>query len=381
MILTLLLLSGCWSSHEIDKSALVHGIGLDKAEDELMISVEIIKPTGSNEQGSLGGGNVQTIVLEKKADSLISGARGLIQDAKRRLYFNHARVWLISEELAKQDFIRLLDEGRRNQMFRLNSNIFITKTNPIDILSTSTLYENLSSAEIISALEQMEYNPEFTSVKIFEFFKLLEGPVPNAYLPIIQTKEQNDKLITSIEGTAVINTNKMVGRLDTKETVGLNILLNKAKGGTTTVTWNDQDKVSIEVNKSNTEILPTLQGKHLKAKVKVDVEGNLADNMTTSNIDEEWISKVEKLFSKHIEDIVQQTLKKLQEELKTDISGVGIETYRKYPKEWKTIQAEWNEIFSTAEISVDVHTTITHKGLINKSVERDHKKPKYPFQR
>lgn len=66
MILTLLLLSGCWSSHEIDKSALVHGIGLDKAEDELMISVEIIKPTGSNEQGSLGGGNVQTIVLEKK---------------------------------------------------------------------------------------------------------------------------------------------------------------------------------------------------------------------------------------------------------------------------------------------------------------------------
>ncbi|WP_394584535.1 Ger(x)C family spore germination C-terminal domain-containing protein [Cytobacillus firmus] len=70
---------------------------------------------------------------------------------------------------------------------------------------------------------------------------------------------------------------------------------------------------------------------------------------------------------------VRLTLNKLQKELKTDISGIGLETYREYPKQWQNVQSEWNEIFSNADIMIDVHTNITHQGLINKSVEKNHK--------
>src|SRR5690606_17173575 len=116
----LFLLMGCWSSQELDNSALVHGIGLDKSDGKLRISVEIIKPTGASEQGGGegGGGNGQHILLERDADSIIQGTRALIRDAKRRLYFDHARLWVIGEELAKEDFIGYLDESRRDQMFR-----------------------------------------------------------------------------------------------------------------------------------------------------------------------------------------------------------------------------------------------------------------------
>ncbi|MEK5066868.1 Ger(x)C family spore germination protein [Cytobacillus sp. FSL R5-0596] len=373
----LFLLMGCWSSQELDNSALVHGIGLDKSDGKLRISVEIIKPTGASEQGGGegGGGNGQHILLERDADSIIQGTRALIRDAKRRLYFDHARLWVIGEELAKEDFIGYLDESRRDQMFRLNSYLFITEGNPIDILSTSTLYEDLSSAEIVSALEQTQYIAEYTSVKLYEFYKLIEGPIPNAYLPIIQTKKEKDKTITSLDGTAVIRNDKMVGKLNTHETVGLNVLLNKAKSGGETVSLNEKEKVSVEIKKSETKIKPTLVGNQLKAHLNIEIEGTLADNTTKSNINEQWISKVEKEVSNLAEKYVRLTLDKLQKELKTDISGIGLETYRKYPKQWQNIQSEWNEIFSNADIIIDVHTNITHQGLINKSINRHHKKP------
>ncbi len=373
----LFLLMGCWSSQELDNSALVHGIGLDKSDGKLRISVEIIKPTGASEQGGGegGGGNGQHILLERDADSIIQGTRALIRDAKRRLYFDHARLWVIGEELAKEDFIGYLDESRRDQMFRLNSYLFITEGNPIDILSTSTLYEDLSSAEIVSALEQTQYIAEYTSVKLYEFYKLIEGPIPNAYMPIIQTKKEKDKTITSLDGTAVIRNDKMVGKLNTHETVGLNVLLNKAKSGGETVSLNEKEKVSVEIKKSETKIKPTLVGNQLKAHLNIEIEGTLADNTTKSNINEQWISKVEKEVSNLAEKYVRLTLDKLQKELKTDISGIGLETYRKYPKQWQNIQSEWNEIFSNADIIIDVHTNITHQGLINKSINRHHKKP------
>lgn len=380
----LFLLTGCWSSQELDKSALVHGIGLDKSDGQLRISVEIIKPTGPSEQGGGegGGGNGQNILLERDADSLIQGAREFIKDAKRRLYFEHTRLWVIGEELAKDNFIDYLDESRRDQMFRLNSYLFITEENPIDILGTSTLYEDLSSAEIVSALEQTQYIAEFTSVKIYEFYKLIEGPIPNAYLPIIKTKKEKDKAITSLDGTAVIRNDKMVGKLNTHETVGLNILLNKAKGGGRTVSLNDKEKVSLEIKKSETKIKPILNGNQLNAHLNIKIEGTLADNTTKSNINEQWISKVEEEVSNQTEKNVRLTLDKLQKELKTDISGIGLETYRKYPKQWQGIQSEWNEIFSNADIIIDVHTNITHQGLINKSINRNHKKPyNNPYKR
>lgn len=386
----LFLLTGCWSSQELDKSALVHGIGLDKSNGQLRISVEIIKPTGPSEQGGGegGGGNGQNILLERDADSLIQGAREFIKDAKRRLYFEHTRLWVIGEELAKDNFIDYLDESRRDQMFRLNSYLFITEEKPIDILGTSTLYEDLSSAEIVSALEQTQYIAEFTSVKMYEFYKLIEGPIPNAYLPIIRTRKEKGKAITSIDGTAVINTYKMVGKLNTDETVGLNVLLNKVKGGSKTVSrsktvsLNDKEKISVEIKKLETEINPTLDGNQLEAYLKIEIEGTLADNTTNRNINDQWISKVEEEVSNQTEKSVRLTLNKLQKVIKTDISGIGLETYRKYPKQWKNVQSEWNEIFSNADIMIDVHTNITHQGLINKSVEKNHKKPyNNPYKR
>ncbi|QKY69364.1 Ger(x)C family spore germination protein [Lentibacillus sp. CBA3610] len=372
-ILFLCLLTGCWNSQELNDSALVHGVGLDKGSNgKIKFSTEIIKPGESS--GGEGGTTGESIILEYEADTLIEGARESIRGIKRRVYFDHNRIWVISEELAKEDFIGYLDLSRRDQMFRLNSYIFITEGDPIDILETPTLYEDLSSTEIVSALDQTQYVAGYTPVKLYDLFRLMEGPIPNAYIPIIHTKEVNEQVITSLGGTAVINNRRMIGKLNNEESVGLNVLLDRATGGYVDVEVNG-DKVSVEINNSKTELKPTLQGNKLKAHIEVTIDGTLADNTSKNPVNEQWLNQVQEEVNKKTKRQIHSTLDTLQQELKTDITGIGMETYRKYPEKWKHVQDQWNDIFTKAEISVKVNTDINHQGLINKSMERHNERP------
>src|SRR5690625_2300775 len=216
LILAIAILSGCWSSSEIDERALVHGAGFDFNEKTGLFDtyVEIVKPTSSEDATVQSNEN---LILHMETDSPLHGAREMIRYAKRRLYFGHTRLWLVGEELARQPFVPIFDTIRRDSMNRLNSYIFITKAPVDEVFSTTTLYENLSSDEIVSGLEQTQFTPDFIPVRLYDFINLTEERLDTAYLPIINVLENVDEPITSIEGTAVIKDKTMVGELDRDE--------------------------------------------------------------------------------------------------------------------------------------------------------------------
>lgn len=379
----LFLLTACWNNQEIDNEALVHGVGMDKSGDQFMFNVEIVKPgstVGQSQPANQEDG--ENIILDIESDSLLNGARELIRKAKRRLYFGHTRVWVIGEELAKENSLRTLDQIRRDQMNRINSYVFITEDNPRDILRTPTLYENLSAVEMVSALEQTKFISEYIPLTIYELFRLAEGPTKSVYIPMIKVSEEYGQMITELDGTAVIKNEKMIGKLTKKESVGLTWLLDQVEGGSVTVELDNSERVGLEIIHSKTKFQPHLQGNDLNVAVDVTIDGTLGDNITPYNPTEDWLKQVEKVFASKVQTDIQKTLNKLQKDLKTDITKIGIQTYRKYPQEWKKIRRQWDEVFSNASITINVNVNIEHQGLIQKSIQDDDKKPSnipFPF--
>lgn len=385
VIFSLWLLTGCWSNREINDTSIVHGVGFDKSDDKTHFIFEIIKPGGeSSEQGggsqSSDQGNAQqTIILEETRDTFLAAARKSIKFTKRRLDFGHTKTWIISEDLAKENFIRILDPIRRDQMFRLNSHIFITTDNPTDILNTPTFYEELVSLELASSLNQTKYVTDFAPITMREFYRLLEGPLLSAYIPIIYLTEMSNEKITAIDGTAVINKDRMVGKLDSLETAGLNILLNNINGGSIQVILGEDKKVSLEISNLKTKTIPKLVGNQLEVSIETKFDGTLADNLTSNTINETFYKEIEKSVSKEVNHVVRSTLNKLQE-LKTDITDIGPKTHRKYPKQWQSIREEWHDIFANANVSIDVDTNVTHQGLINESIDLYNKPHNNPYR-
>lgn len=381
VIISLFLLTSCWSNHELEESAIVHGVGLDKSEDKIVASVEIIKPGGEQEDDDEASSvdNSEHIVLEETTDTLLEGARELIQYTKKRLDFGHTEAWIISEELARDDVIFPLDLIRRDQMLRLNGNLFISKDDPIDILNTPTLYKHLVASELSGSMYQTKFAAEYAPITLRELYKLVEGPVSNAYIPLIDITENNKQKVTSVEGVAVINEKKMVGELDYGETAGLNLLLDQVKGGAIEVKLNEKEKVSIEIKKAKTKTVPKLSDNKLDVTIQTKITGTLADNITTDNINEKYFKKIEQHLEEHTKDTIQSTLDKLQLDFETDITNIGLETYRNYPKKWQHISSDWNEIFSNANIEVDVEVDITHQGLINNNKLQRNKPHNNPY--
>ncbi|GAB3804788.1 Ger(x)C family spore germination protein [Virgibacillus kimchii] len=384
LLFIFIFLSGCWNSSEIDERALVHGTGIDLNGDTKLLDayVEIVKPT-KQEEGTFQSN--ENLVLQIDTETPLDGARELIRYAKRRLYFGHNRLWLVGEDLAKEKFAPIFDIIRRDQMNRLNSYIFITRDDIEEVFSTPTLYENLSSDEIVSGLEQSRYTAEFIPVRLYDFINLNEEELNTAYIPIISMNDNVSGPITSIDGTAVINDGRMVGDLTTDETEALTVLLNKAEGGVVPISMiEEREIISMEVKDSNLLVYPTLRGEDLHVDLTLKLVGELGDNIMENpkEITEDFIQEAENLVEEEVERKLRDTLEKLQE-LQTDITNIGKETYRKYPEEWREIKHVYHEeIFPNATVDFHITADIYHQGLINKSINEPRKKPEnnpFPF--
>lgn len=381
IVLSLLLLTGCWNAEEIDSTALAHGVGLDRAGDKLKVSFEIIRPTpvgGTNvgENESVG----HHIILEDEVDTLLTGVRAMIRTSKRRLHFEHARVFIIGDELAKEDAISELNSIRRDQMFRLGSYLFVTEDDPAEVLHTPTLYEHLTSLELSDAMEETTFTTGYIPVNVYQFFAMLEGVLGNAYLPMIALQEIQGEKSTALDGTAVFKEGKMVGRLTINETIGLNWLLNNIEGGSITIGLDNNQKGAVRIKEAKTKFNPALEGEHLQVEVLIHLTVDFVDNPLDVQVNEDLLSEIKRKVSRKVESDVSLALKKLQGELKTDVTQIGLTTYRKYPRRWAELGPKWDEVFANADVDIKVDVKLQHTGKINQNLKRERKKPaKNPY--
>ncbi|MDQ0339855.1 putative nuclease with TOPRIM domain [Caldalkalibacillus uzonensis] len=111
--------------------------------------------------------------------------------------------------------------------------------------------------------------------------------------------------------------------------------------------------------------------------MEVKIEGTLAEVPKDVEITEEWIRLAEDEISHSVQQLLENTLAKLQKELKTDLIRLGEYIYRRHPHEWHRMEERWDELFAQAQVDITVQTDITHKGMINQSRGSIFKKPQY----
>jgi len=358
----LLLLSACWDSVELDDSIMVVGIGISKHKDKYKIVVEATAPSNISEMEKADEGD--SILLETTSATLFDAARDIIQVAKRRLYFTHAEVWVIHDELAAdEDMLAFLDILRREKMLRLNSYIFVSDIPPKDIFSTEYTFSSILSEELVSGVEYEKYISNYPTVKSRDFFKMMLSPLRTGFLPTITTVEQNGNILSELTGAAIFNKGKMVGRLNADESAGLMWLNGEVEGGSITVSDDDMS-ASFKLINGNLDLETHLSGEDLTVHVHIKAEGSLADQYVHVTSMNEWTKKFETIVSEEIKQEITQALQKLQGDFKTDATAIGIHTYRRQVHDFNKVKDNWDDVFSNASIEIDVETRITDKGLI-----------------
>lgn len=367
-IIPLILLSGCWSSRPIEDLNIIVGSALDKGDDgKISSTLQYAVPEAMTTKS--GGVNPEKPYINVIGKGISLEPSGWETTLSREGYIfgSHQKCVIISEELAKEINLReLTDLYFRSIDIRGSTLIFIAKGEATKALETN-------EPNVIPSLRIVEIaNQSLTSVIVSKTPLIRVGGLMNSgssfLLQLLETTDKGAKF----SGGAIFNgkKNKMIGTLNTQEVEGINWITAGGKGGAVKAYTKKSDGPTwFQIESMKSKVTPHIKGDKISFEVKIESEGRIAEYWNPklrTVFDEKNVIKIEKATEEEVKKIVENVTNKLQNEYKSDVAGFGNEVRIQYPKKWKKMSKNWDELFSKAKINYDVNIIIRDYGMIGK---------------
>ncbi|MBD1383505.1 Ger(x)C family spore germination protein [Metabacillus arenae] len=365
--LSLLLMTGCWDSIELNDQAIVLGIGADLTEDgNYQLSAQVVLPSSMGSSESGGGQGKQFYVATEKGATYYEAFENLQAKISRRLNRGQKQSVYIGERLAEHGIRDIIDSFTRDPDARVMGDISVVKGHQaLDALKIS---DPLESASALASLKIHEQKDIAANTRLLDFLVVNARESMSPSPPALGL-EQDQNALKSV-GSAILNKNlKLVGFLNEGETKDkMWVLGNLSYQDITASIPQGKGKINLRTTNLKSKIQPMINP--YKAKFKITLTGEGEVRLNNTNFDLTKPDKVEIMeheLEKYFEKRVSQLIKKVQKEYKTDIFGFGDAIFRKDPSQWKKIKNEWGKEFSEADISVKVDLTIHLIGMTGTS--------------
>lgn len=370
LILTMTLLSGCWSYKELDKSTLVAGIAIDydNVSQEYIVTTEIINLTSDKMEGEL---------FQSRGKSVFSAIRNCTSQNGRKLLVAHVEILIISKEIAKAKMLPVIDYLFRDAEYPDDMYILLSnEKTAAEVLELTKMEEDakehlydITSFFINDSLRNQNVISKYCGVNLWQYILQLFQEGASAYLPIIKIVELNNINFPEIYGTAIFKNNKYVGALNQQETIYHLIIIDKLEGGILLVDFNDKSKISLEVFNSKSKLKPILKNGELTMKLDITINVGIGEISSSVNVlDKKKRPLLKKQAEMQIKERITNTIKKVQNDYNADIFLFSTKIKSHMPNEWKSISTNWENVFSKLPVEVNVKVNINSSSLTNKTI-------------
>ncbi|HEX2986509.1 MAG TPA: Ger(x)C family spore germination protein [Caproiciproducens sp.] len=364
LTVNMVFLSGCWNYREVDNMLMVAGMALDAGK-------EGFKYHATFELLDLSQGKTGSKLLETEGDSLFECARNAIGKTKKKLFFSHCKLVVISNQLASEGVTPLFDFLMRDSEPRINLDIIVSKESTAgDILQQKPVSDQLVSIEISDQLKQNTASlGEAPNVKLYQANNMLADSGTSLILPTVKISKDKTKA-TELDGTAVFKKDRLIGYLNRNETKYLLFVNNKIKGGLLLSSpENDKNFITVEISDNKTKIQPEVKDTDVTVNIQIKTRGALGEDETSKDYSTvSGIKEAAKSSEKEISYGVNEVIKKVQMEYGSDIFGFGSKIHQDSPETWKKLKDNWTDTFRklkfTVTANVDIENTATARGKV-----------------
>lgn len=358
IILISLFLFGCQNYRELNNSAIVSAIGIDKEEDKYIISVQIANTEKTNdEQETLNN----PIVYSSNGKNISEALNNINLKSPNMLYLGHLQLVLISEKIAKNGVNEITDYFLRSNQINKNFNILIAKNNtPEEILNVPTSLVNFPRGNILGSLEiSSTIGGASNNIKFTKFINDLKSKGKNPVMSSINILDssEKDKKDLQISDMGVFKDDKLVGYLNKDETKGYNFLTNNIDSTIISFMCAKNSNISINLKDENTKI--DFEINNNRPKIIINVSGTA--NIEESNCDID-IEEIQNKTNNQIKDLINSTINVVKQDYKTDIFGFGNTIYLKNNSYFKNIEDSWDKYFISLDVKINVNINIETKG-------------------
>ena len=366
-LLLILLLCGCYNYKELNKIAIVSSIAIDKKDNKYLVSAQIMNAKSENNTESS-----KIIVYSEKGKTINEALRNMTKKSPRMLYGGHIGKLVISEEIAKEGIINVIDIFQRLTEIKDEFTITIAKgidaskvikimTNPDDVTAEYVKY-TIENADIESALTYSSKLDEFVS------FYLRDDIDP--VISVIEVKNYNENSNTLkntntsspetkiiLDNIAITYNGKLEDFLNENETIGYNFIRNKINQMIIPIKCDNNFYSSISVSKSKTKTSVKKKKKKYSIIFDINTTGVITEyNCKCDLTNEKTINELQNLTERKIKKYINSVLKK-QENTKSKFLGLKRIIYLDYPDYKK----------DDFDIKTNVHVNLSRKGEIRNS--------------
>ncbi|MGO1527520.1 Ger(x)C family spore germination protein [Senegalia sp. (in: firmicutes)] len=369
LILIITILStACFDKHEIEDRAYILSMGIDDVEDgEIKFEVTYESPNlrgvGKNGQGE------PRFIVSKKGRTITEINRNLSTTSEKDIFFNHLKVIVIGEALAKNEmkmaqiiefFNRAPDIGRKVI-------IIIAEGKAKDILNSELKDEKIFGTYINKFRDRESVGGKYY---INTLNDLLSNTARSDVALVGRISKDGEEL--KISGSSIMKDKKLAKFLpeESTSTASILILTNEIYNNQITI-YKDDGKYLVNYIAESYDAKKKLKIKDGSININYDIEvEGFINEYIDENIgkdidilDEKKIKKVQKEINNKVEKDINKLLDQLQNDIGIDI--IQIEKYirEKEPKLWEKVKDNWDNEFKKIDFTVNVDSKIRRTGL------------------
>lgn len=360
LVLLVPFISGCWNYSEVDDMSIVAGVAIDKNGEDggLIMTTELVDTKSGLDQGL-----PSYKILSISGKTIFECARNMISMTGKKLFWSHSKAIILSEELARNGLVKVIDWYSRDTETRSDVYVFVSDNkNAHEVISSRGTTDSILSFELAQMMRDEPFTSTAPVVEIWDFIDKLESNGASAVAPLIYTYEKNGEKYERVNGTAVFVRDRMVGKLDGPESKSMLFVRDKIKGGVLAAN-NKKGKptYSLEILSNKTKLKPRMVNGKLHMEVNTVTQVGLDEVMTTDAFNKnESVKDIQERAAEELQEDLVEIIRKAQQEFGADIFGFGQCVHENLPKVWKEMEERWPEEF--ARLDVTVHSKIVIKN-------------------
>lgn len=391
VLFIMIVLSSCTGGREIKKIAIVTAIGLDKEEEDIILTCEVSNPLYNPETDGISSASQAVFYIYGKGKTLFEAIRDISLNFDRDLFFSHANVLILGEDLARQGIIKNLDYLLRAQEPRESIKIVIAKGAKANEIIRVRGNLDLSVGQYMSnLLDKFDSNGKTININLAEYYRNYYDLDNEPVIGVVEKEEIREvgvnaedegpiKKVLNVGGGAVTKIDSLIGYFTPDEIFGFNFIVNDIKGGVITfinpeelnndisIIGKEGKFTSLEILKSETKNEAKINDGKIHLDINVKLRVSLIEEETAVDLNDEQIIQIlEDCSSNEVENIISKTLDKGQKEFKQDNFSIGEGIHKKNPRLWKEISEDWENIFPEMSYNINVETKIVKIGIINR---------------
>ncbi len=342
-VIVFLSLSGC-GYPELYERILIHGIGVDLAENGYRVTVRA--SSSVEEDGEE--------LFTAEGPTVLEALSELSLSTGREPFYAHNYLVVFGMDCARQGLEDCLDFFIRYYNTRPAVSVFLAQGTAEELLSTGKDGSLMKMSELQSLGSGGRLNGLVADVELLDFVNgvLKEGGSP--VLPVLRPTQEGAQAV----GAAYFQGYRLRGLLSPEQTRGYLAAVGKLEQGELAVSNPETGGATLSIRKARGEIRLGPERETPAFLLRISLEADLSSVSQAPKGQEELYRTLEQAAEERLRGQTEAALRQAVTEDGCDIFGFGNLLYRKRPEFWRENGGNWRQLMSQSQYEIQVEVKV-----------------------